>query len=56
MAASGPLTADAVSVGDAHKELVAQPQIDMWPDNRMEVLLPQQPTPAITHGSGSDLI
>ncbi|MCQ2002222.1 restriction endonuclease [Arthrobacter zhaoxinii] len=50
IATSGRFTADAVSIVEQHNGLGKQPQIEMWPDNRMEVLLAQQPTLAITYG------
>lgn len=50
IATSSRFTADAVCIVDQHNDLGKQPQIEMWPDNRMEVLLSQQPTLAITHG------
>lgn len=50
IATSGRFTADAVSLVERHNELGKRPQIEMWPDSRMEVLLSQQPTLAITNG------
>jgi hypothetical protein len=49
IATSSRFTADAVSIVDQHNALGKQPQIEMWPDNRMEVLLSQNPILAITH-------
>lgn len=50
IATSSRFTTDAVRIVDQHNDLGKQPQIEMWPDNRMEVLLSQQPTLAIMHG------
>lgn len=50
IATSSRFTADAVSIIERHNASGKQPQIEMWPDNRMEILLSQQPTLAITYG------
>ncbi|MET8454400.1 restriction endonuclease [Streptomyces sp. NPDC005209] len=50
IATSGRFTADAVSWAEHHNENGATPYIDLWPDNRLETLLAQQPHIAAAHG------
>lgn len=50
IATSGRFTADAVSVVERHNDRGNRPQIEMWPDSQLEVLLAQRPTLAITYG------
>jgi hypothetical protein len=50
IATSNAFSADAVQVIEKHNENGKQPQIEMWPVSKLELLLSQRPKLAITYG------
>ncbi|MFJ4677126.1 restriction endonuclease [Kitasatospora sp. NPDC088783] len=50
IATSGRFTADAVSWAEQHNEKGSFPQVELWPESRLEALLAQRPHLAAAHG------
>ncbi|PVZ61237.1 restriction endonuclease [Arthrobacter sp. H-02-3] len=50
IATSSRFSADAVLIVDKHNVTGKQPEIEMWPASKLEVLLSQRPKIAITYG------
>jgi hypothetical protein len=50
IATSSRFSSDAVALAEKHNDLGNRPHIELWPDSRLETLLAQRPTLAITYG------
>lgn len=50
LATSGRFTADAVTWHETRAQRLTRPDLELWPENRLESLLAQHPVIAATHG------